>query len=153
MPTTEPSYLPLLNAIVDGERRSSQLLRQWSAVTVDEALAQDLLTVALREAEHAASFEKRINELGGTSTHGDDADHSALMRLVESNTGDLDKFEQLNLGQPEPRGEDQLLGLLADKTIDPITAGMLGRFIAEERDSASILERAYIRSGGNPDRS
>jgi len=32
-----------------------------------------------------------------------------------------------------------------DKTIDPITGGLLGRYIAEERDSTRLLAAEYDR--------
>ena len=120
----KPSYLGTLNAIVNGERRGFEFLNAWSERSPDPDISLTLKTVALREAEHAATFEKRMCELGYNKT-------------------------------PDEAEEDELLRVLADKSIDPQTGALLGRFIAEERDSGRILREAYLcarkRSGEMPD--
>ena len=108
-------------------------------------LAKILHTVALRDAEHAATFEKRINELGFNLQETPDPGFENDMAIALSAMDDIEKFEQSGIGQSdEDNGQDRLLLLLADKSIDPRTAELLGRFIAEERDSGRILRKAYL---------
>ena len=143
--TTEPSYLGTLNAIVNGERRGNKFLAAWSQNTLRADLAKILHTVALRDAEHAAAFEKRINELGFGLQETSDPGFENDMAIAQSEMDDIEKFEQSGIGQSEEDdGQDRLLMLLADKSIDPRTAELLGRFIAEERDSGRLLRRAYL---------
>ncbi len=139
----KPSYLGTLNAIVNGERRGFEFLDAWATKTKNADLAGMLKTVALREAEHAAGFEKRMCELGYSLQEKQDPKFKKTMEIVSSSLDDVAKFEKLGVGQSEPEGEDKLLQLLADKSIDPHTAALLGRFIAEERDSGRILREAY----------
>lgn len=152
----KPSFLGSLNAIVNGERRGFEFLNAWSEKSPDPDISLMLKTVALREAEHAAVFEKRMCELGYTLREKSDPKFEKTMTLVASNVSDLEKFEKLGYDKPADEGEeDQLLRLLADKSIDPQTGALLGRFIAEERDSGRILREAYLcaksRSGDRQD--
>lgn len=140
----KPSYIGTLNAIVNGERRGFEFLNAWSEMSPDPDISLMLKTVALREAEHAASFEKRMCELGYTLREKDDPDFDKTMKLVCSDVSDLVKFEKLGYDKTQAEDdEDKLLQLLADKSIDPQTGALLGRFIAEERDSGRILRQAY----------
>ena len=104
-----------------------------------------LRVVAIREAEHAWAFEKRLCELGYSLIEKKDPNFKKTMKLVRSEASDVEKFEKLSIGQSRDEDEDQpdrLLELLADKSIDAQTAGLLGRFIAEERDSGRLLSQA-----------
>ena len=58
-----PSYLSTFNAITNGERRGFQFLDGWSRKTRDPQPAALLRQFAIREAEHAVTFEKRISKL------------------------------------------------------------------------------------------
>ncbi len=152
----KPSYLGTLNAIVNGERRGFEFLNAWSERSPDPDISLMLKTVALREAEHAATFEKRMCELGYTLREKSDPKFDKTMKLVASDASDLEKFEKLGYDKtPDEAEEDELLRVLADKSIDPQTGALLGRFIAEERDSGRILREAYLcarkRSGEMPD--
>ena len=139
----KPSYLGTLNAIVNGERRGYESLNAWSEKSQDPDISLMLKTVALREAEHAASFEKRMCELGYTLIEKHDDKFEKTMKLVCSDATDAEKFSRLGYDKPvNEEGKDGLLQLLADKTIDPQTGALLGRFIAEERDSGRILREA-----------
>lgn len=143
--TTEPSYLGTLNAIVNGERRGNKFLAAWSQNTHRPDLARALHSVALRDAEHAATFEKRINELGYDLQETSDPGFENDMAIALSQMDDIEKFERSGIGQNDDNdAQDRLLMLLADKSIDPRTAELLGRFIAEERDSGRILRQAYL---------
>jgi rubrerythrin len=141
----KPSYLGTLNAIVNGERRGFEILNAWSAISPDPEISLMLKTVALREAEHAATFEKRMCELGFTLREKEDSKFQKTMSLVCSDRSDLEKFEKLGYNKsPDEADSDELLQLLADKSIDPQTGALLGRFIAEERDSARILREGHL---------
>ena len=145
----KPTFIGTLNAIVNGERRAYEFLEMWSRSTQNPEIRRILHKVALREAEHAASFEKRLNELGFELVPTEDDDFGRTMHIAGSGLPDSEKFEQLGVGQPrDDDGDDRLLQLLADRTIDPHTGALLGRFIAEERDSVRLLEGAYALASG-----
>src|SRR6187551_759404 len=61
---SKPTYLGLLNAVAVGELGGEELFKAWAAATPSDDVRGVLETVALREAEHARSFAKRIDELG-----------------------------------------------------------------------------------------
>ena len=73
------TYLGLLNGIVAGESEAHAYLQVWADATADPVLEAKLRTVAWREGEHALTFARRINELGGEVRPIDDA----LGRAVE----------------------------------------------------------------------
>jgi hypothetical protein len=145
--STKPSYIGILNAIANAERRGHELLSCWAATTQDAEIRNTLNVVAIREAEHAWAFEKRLCELGFGLQPRDDAKHAERMACVRSDASDAEKFVFLGFNREAPAGEeDQLLKLLADRTIDPQTGALLGRFICEERDSGRRLLEACGRA-------
>ncbi|NJN51834.1 MAG: hypothetical protein HC809_08740 [Gammaproteobacteria bacterium] len=103
----KPSYLGLLNAIAVGESRGHALLDCWSKTTRDESLAGVLRMVAIREAEHAAAFTKRLCELGYSVREAPRGDLDEKLALAQSPGGDRGKFESiLGYGRGE-RGNDR----------------------------------------------
>jgi hypothetical protein len=66
--------------------------------------------------------------------------------LAQSDAGDRKKFEVI-LGDGANSGavaeDDQFGKLFDDESIDPQTGALLGRFVAEERDSGRRLKAAY----------
>ncbi|MCX7064078.1 MAG: hypothetical protein NT024_05820 [Proteobacteria bacterium] len=48
-------------------------------------------------------------------------------------------------GYGRERGDEGLGGIFNDTSIDPVTGALLGRFIAEERDTTRRLQAAYER--------
>jgi hypothetical protein len=145
--SSKPSYIGVLNAIANAERRGHELLSTWAANTSDAEIRNTLNVVAIREAEHSWAFEKRLCELGFGLQPRDDAKHAERMACVRSNASDAEKFVFLGLNREAPTDEeDQLLKLLADRTIDPQTGALLGRFICEERDSGRRLLEACARA-------
>ncbi|MFU8815631.1 MAG: hypothetical protein ACNA7W_09810 [Pseudomonadales bacterium] len=141
----KPTYLGLLNAIAVGERRGHAVLSAWCSVTGDRELASVLNMVAIREQEHAAAFEKRLCELGyGVKETANPAFDESLA-AARSNASDRDKFQQvLGYGaREENEGDDPLARVFDDRSIDPQTGALLGRFIAEERDSERQLRAAW----------
>ena len=150
----KPSYLSKLNAIANGERGGHELLAAWAETTPNKELAACLHTVAIREAEHAWAFEKRICELGYSLKHRENEGLADRVACVRSDRSDLEKFAELGYGKEaadNSDAEDGLLQLLADKSIDAQTGALLGRFICEERDSGRMLRAAYesVKAAGS----
>jgi len=144
---SKPSYLGVLNAISNAERRGHELLSAWAAKTPDAEIRATLNMVAIREAEHAWAFEKRLCELGYGLQPRDDAKHAERMACVRSDASDAEKFVFLGFNrEPKAGDEDDLLKLMTDRTIDPLTGALLGRFICEERDSGRRLLEACARA-------
>ena len=141
----KPTYLGLLNAISVAETAAEPLFLAWADKTNDDRLAETLRFVGMREGEHGKAFAKRMLELGYEVREQPvtDAD-SERMKMASSRKSDLRKFEELGLGQGQPE-QDVFDPMFADKTIDPITGGLLGRYIAEERDSGRRLSEEYTR--------
>ena len=137
----KPTYLGLLNAIALAERNGHEYLTAWAEVTPDPEVRKVLHIVATREAEHAFAFEKRIHELGFELREKDDPGHAERMAIARSKRSDLDKLEAIGVldlctesGQP-----DIFDRFFLDHSIDIETGGLLGRYIAEERDTLRML--------------
>jgi rubrerythrin len=154
----KPSYLGLLNAISCAETRAYEYLSAWAEVTPDPDVRSVLLTVAAREGEHGMAFAKRINELGFELQPTDDPGFADRLETVKSrDTTDLEKLEAIGLldfcvAEGEP---DVFDNFFRDHSIDVQTGELLGRYIAEERDTlrlvagcASILQSRV--NGGKP---
>jgi hypothetical protein len=142
----KPSYLGLLNAISLGESEAGCYFAAWAAVTKDDAVRKVLTTVGLRESEHGMAFAKRMCELGYEVLPREGGEVEAKMAIASSTTlSDREKFEKLGLGRPVPdRVEnDVFTRMLQDTTIDIQTGALLGRYIAEERDSGRMLAGCY----------
>ncbi|MGI9597574.1 MAG: hypothetical protein ACR2QK_15525 [Acidimicrobiales bacterium] len=140
----KPSYLGLLNAIAVAETAAEPLFLAWADRTDDRKLAETLRFVGMREGEHGKAFAKRMLELGYEVRQGDGGPNPELLKIAGSRRSDLRKFEELGFGRG--LGESDVFdGMFADKNIDPVTGGLLGRYIAEERDSARRLNADYER--------
>jgi hypothetical protein len=138
----KPSYLGLLNAIAVAEAAAESYLSCWAETTGSDEVRHVLRVVALREGEHAKAFEKRICELGyGLRPKPEDP---TPMEIASSTTlTDREKFEKLRLGREPGDEPDVFTGMFADTTIDIQTGALLGRYIAEERDSGRLLQACY----------
>lgn len=155
--SAKPSYLGLLNAISLGESRADTYLRAWAERTPSDDVRNVLLTVAAREGEHGMSFAKRINELGFQVRDNDDGELDKAMAIVTSDSSDLEKMKALKLHRLDTGDKPDIFdNLFHDHTIDIRTGELLGRYIAEERDSARLLRSCYEqlkqaqRSSGDP---
>jgi rubrerythrin len=139
----KPSYLGLLNAVAVAESRAHEYLTAWAGVTRSDEVRTVLLKIAAREGEHGMSFARRINELGYEVRCNDDGNDKALA-LVTSDCSDLEKMEALKLHRLD-RGDkpDIFDDFFKDHSIDIDTGALLGRYIAEERDSARVLRHCY----------
>jgi rubrerythrin len=138
----KPSYLGLLNAIALGEGRAHQYLSCWAAKTPDADVKKVIATVAIREGEHSHAFTKRLCELGFTVQDRPDPQFEKNMAIANADCSDLEKFEALGFGG-EGRGRDPFKGVFDDESIDIKTGELLGRYIAEERDSGRMLRACY----------
>lgn len=139
----KPSYLGMLNAIALGEGRAHRYLRAWMEKCSDPEVCQVLATVAIREGEHAMAFEKRLCELGFSLLERPDSTFEKTLDIVTSPRSDLEKFRALGYGKRDPDAEDPFSGIFKDRTIDIQTGELLGRYIAEERDSGRRLQACY----------
>jgi rubrerythrin len=144
----EPSYLDMLNSIYMGEQRGYEYLSAWADVTPDPEVRAVLRTISLREGEHASAFAKRINELGYEAhDDGPSDEFHRKYAIVTSDRPDLEKMDTLGYNfsePPKPSDEgDRLVGLLRDPSIDIRTGELLGRFIAEERDTGRLFRSCY----------
>jgi len=140
----KPSYLGLLNAIATGESAAEHYLLAWAGSTKDKRLAKTLRFVAMREGEHGKAFAKRMLELGFEVRWPDHDRADQAMALATSDKSDITKFRKFKLHKA-PGTSDVFDSMFSDKNIDPITGGLLGRYIAEERDSGRRLAAEYDR--------
>ena len=138
----KPSYLGLLNAIAVNEARAHQYLQVWIDKTTDPDVKAVLQTVAWREGEHGMSFAKRVNELGYELRDRDDLNLAERLEVAGSDRSDLEKMEYF--GQDRL---DEVLGafdtIFSDHSIDIRTGELLGRYVAEEFDTARLLRCCY----------
>ncbi len=141
----KPTFLDLLNALAVAETAAEPLFLAWADTTKDKRLAKTLRFVAMREGEHGKAFAKRMLELGYEVRWPDTpSSEKALDVAASTSKTDPQKFRAFKLGKPSPK-IDVFDGMFNDKTIDPITGGLLGRYIAEERDSTRLLAVEYGR--------
>jgi len=139
----KPTYLGLLNAIAVGENRGFELLDAWSKATDNKELKSVLNVIAIREREHAAAFTKRICELGFGVREMPRKKFKVQLKLAHSNLSDKKKFKQILRISRTSSTSDPFSKMFEDTTIDPQTGALLGRYIAEERDSGRRLRTAY----------
>jgi len=145
---SKPSYLPLLNSIAVNEAKGEELLQTWADATKDKDLKAALEFVAIREGEHAMAFTKRMCELGHEvdedSAYQVFKDFDGLINCAGSKATDAEKVVMLG-GNGDGEERDPFRGFFNDTTIDPQTGALLGRYIAEERDSGRRLQAEYDR--------
>jgi rubrerythrin len=142
--STKPSYLGLLNAVALGEAEAHAYFTAWAAVTPSPDVRNVLLTVAAREGEHGMSFAKRINELGYEVRPKEDPKAADRLAVASSNRTDLEKMELLGLQKLDTGSEPDVFdGVFRDHSIDIRTGELLGRYIAEERDTARLVRTCY----------
>ena len=136
-----PSFLGLLNAIAVAETEAERYLIGWANVSPDPQVAEALRFVAMREGEHGKAFSKRMLELGYEVRSPPSVASDAKFAIACSSMSDLEKFEAFGVGR-KPGQPDVFDRMFENKDLDPVTAGLLGRYIAEERDSGRILHDA-----------
>src|SRR4051812_27945211 len=142
--SAKPSYLGLLNAIALAECRAHAYLTVWADKTPSADVRKVLLTVAAREGEHGMSFAKRINELGYEVRPKDDPNTDKVMAIAGSDLSDLEKMQKLKLHKLDTGSAPDIFDdFFKDHSIDIRTGELLGRYIAEERDTARLLRSCY----------
>jgi rubrerythrin len=141
--TEQPTYLPLLQAIANAERQGYEYFHAWYEHAQDPDLKETVRIVANRELEHSLAFTKRIDELGFELEPRVVIDFSQQLEVVTSDCSDYEKVQAVGFSDiTDPildPDRDILGGLLRDLTIDVQTGALLGRYIAEERDTARRL--------------
>ena len=140
----KPSYLGLLNGISLAETAAYEYLGAWIATTPRPEVRAVLQTVRAREGEHGLAFAKRINELGFELREKDDPNAGKRSHIAGSDRSDVDKFEKLGLCDLEERVLHIFDDTFKDHSIDIRTGELLGRYIAEEHDSARLLRACYL---------
>jgi hypothetical protein len=152
----KPSYLGLLNGIAVAETQAHCYLNAWIAVTPDPDVKAVLSKVTLREGEHGMSFAKRINELGYAVRERENSRAEEQLKVAGSDLSDLEKFRKLRLGSLDGEVLTYFDNVFSDHTIDIRTGELLGRYIAEEFDTARLLRACYQQlearaaGGGRP---
>jgi rubrerythrin len=143
----KPSYLGLLNAVACAETQAHAYLSAWAETTDDADVRAILTKVAWREYEHGAAFSKRINELGFEVRPVDDPKHEERMQIARSNEmSDLEKLDALGILQFCTDDEPDIFdGFFRDHSIDIQTGELLGRYIAEERDTLRLVAGCKAR--------
>jgi rubrerythrin len=134
----KPSYLGLLNAIAYGEGEAAEYLAAWADVTTDTEVRRALRTVIARESEHAAAFTKRLDELGYEVLPRPNADRAKRLRFAKSSKTDLEKLTKFGFDR-DPTAPDIFDRMFTNHDIDVTTGALLGRYIAEERDTVRLL--------------
>ncbi|HLX87336.1 MAG TPA: hypothetical protein VKR22_02575 [Acidimicrobiales bacterium] len=138
----KPSYLGLLNVIAVNEARAFRYINEWIAVSPDPRVRAVLHTVAWREGEHGMSFGRRIEELGFSVREKDDDDGRAMEVARSTELSDLEKMEHFGLHDLDC-ALHAFDDVFKDHTIDIRTGELLGRYIAEEFDTARLLAACY----------
>jgi rubrerythrin len=141
--TERPTYLPMLEAIANAERQGYEYFSAWYEHATDPDLKETMRVVANRELEHSLAFTKRIDELGFECRPKQILDFSKQIEIVTSECDDYTKLQALDLTDLtnkilDPK-HDPFRRLFDDLTIDVQTGALLGRYIAEERDTGRML--------------
>lgn len=141
----KPNYLSLLNALAEGEWRGYEYLTAWAAQTNDEEVKAVLRKIAAREGEHAMTFAKRLDELGYEVRRHPATDRErSRAEVAVSAMSDLEKLEALGYGADYDADKPDFFDTIFNNhSIDPHTAGLLGRYIAEERDTERRLRACW----------
>jgi hypothetical protein len=141
----KPSYIGLLNAIAVGEGQAECYLEAWASTTASDDVRHVLTTVAIREGEHSKAFTKRLCELGYSVRPRDEEQAAARMAIAcSTELTDREKFEKLGLTTlVDETKPDFFSTMFNDRTIDIQTGALLGRYIAEERDSGRMFRACY----------
>jgi Mn-containing catalase len=140
--TDEPRYLGLLRGIANAESDAHIYLSAWRDTTTDPEVKAVLTTVAAREGEHGMAFAKRVIELGYDFERRESPRLEEDLAVARSDRSDREKAEHFRLDRI-----DSVLSffddVFKDHTIDIRTGELLGRYIAEEHDTARLAGGCY----------
>jgi rubrerythrin len=143
--TEPPSYIQALNAIAITEGRARDFYLAWAETSPDPELQEVMRFVAVREIEHHWAFRKRIRELGYEFVDGPCKLCDEWHALFASDATDIEKFRGFGFDSPDTLPKDDFADFFNDLTLDPETGALLGRYVAEERDSATMFLHVYRR--------
>ena len=138
----QPTYLKLLRGIANAESDAHCYLSAWRDTTADPELRSVLTTVASREGEHGMSFAKRVIELGFDFERKEDPTLVEKVAVARSACTDIEKTEYFGLTRVETT-LSFFDNVFKDHSIDIRTGELLGRYIAEEHDTARLTKRCY----------
>jgi Mn-containing catalase len=139
----KPTYLSLLNAIALNEAKAHRYLQAWIAKTDNPEVRAVLETVSCREGEHGMSFAKRMNELGYSVREKGEYITEERYEVATSDLSDREKIEKLRLHELD-KDLTYFDTVFQDHSIDIKTGELLGRYIAEEYDSARLLRACWM---------
>ena len=152
--TEKPSYLGLLNAIANAETRAHGYLSAWAEVTPDPDVRAVLVTVArarrrarhgVREAHQRARLRAAAHRRPGLrGAHG-----GRVRRATRPTSRSSRRVGLLNFC-PTDGEPDVFDNFFRDHSIDIQTGELLGRYIAEERDTLRLVPgcEAQLESKG-----
>lgn len=147
-----PPYVEVLNRLSLREAAAGRWMAAWLATTDDPDIQALLREVGDNETEHGLALARRVIELGFEVTPPDQRTSGTFAKLLEvasSEISDREKFEAFGWTNPrhgDPAFPDATDGLLdEDRTMDPWTAAVLGRYIAEDRAIARRIREVYLR--------
>ena len=138
----QPTYLKLLRGIANAESDAHCYLSAWRDTTTNPDVREVLTTVASREGEHGMAFAKRIIELGFEFERREDAKLPEKMTVARSDRSDKEKAEYFGLSNAETT-LTYFDNVFKDHSIDIKTGELLGRYIAEEHDTARLAKTCY----------
>jgi len=138
----KPSYLSLLNTIALNEAKAHRYLQAWIEKTDDPEVKAVLQTVSWREGEHGMSFAKRLNQMGYDVLEKGEYITEERYTVATSDLSDREKIEKLGLHELD-KGLAFFNTVFQDHTIDIETGALLGRYIAEEFDTARLMRGCW----------
>jgi hypothetical protein len=138
----QPTYLKLLRGIANAESDAHCYLSAWRDTTANAEVRELLTTVACREGEHGMAFAKRIVELGYEFERSEHASLAEKVAVARSNCSDKEKAEYFGLSRAEAT-LSFFDTVFSDHTIDIATGELLGRYVAEEHDTARRAKICY----------
>jgi hypothetical protein len=154
-----PRHVEILNRLSLNESAAGRWMAAWLTATRDPEVRILLQEVGANETEHGLTLARRIVELGFELEPPDDKTanaHSNYLALAGSQASDREKFEAFgwaDLKHGDPAFPDATEGLLdQDRTMDPWTAAVLGRYIAEDRAIARRIREVFLRKYGTTDK-
>jgi hypothetical protein len=147
-----PPHVEMLNRLSLREAAAGTWMAAWRATTDDPELQVLLREVGDNETEHGLTLARRVGELGYEVTPPDQRSLEMFAKFLEvasAKISDREKFEAFgwtNSHHGDPAFADATEGLLdEDRTMDPWTAAVLGRYIAEDRAIARRIREVFLR--------
>ena len=145
----KPSYLGLLNAIAVGERGGEELFEAWACGDAERRRPRRAADGRPARGRARLAFAKRINELG-YSVHpqgGPEAGRPRRPRRAHR-PRPIARSSSGSASASAPGDTDIFGKFFDDMTMDVQTGALMGRYVAEERDTGRQLRACYAQSAG-----